>query len=209
MKLIVGLGNPGKNYEFSRHNLGFLSINRLANHYKIKFNKSQSKARTGNGIIEGEEVMLARPQTFMNLSGQSVVLLKNKLRLSPSDIIVIHDDLDLPVGRIRVRCGGGSGGHNGIKSIITEIGSPDFNRIRIGIGRPPAFRTSSGISEDDVIDFVLSTFNSEEKKLIEKAIPLAAEAAVSLLISGLTATMNIYNANSDKSDRNGKEKSDC
>ncbi|NLE09523.1 MAG: aminoacyl-tRNA hydrolase [Dehalococcoidales bacterium] len=208
MKLIVGLGNPGKKYEFTRHNLGFLCVNRLANRYKIKLNKTQAKSRTGTGIIEGEEVMLARPQTFMNLSGQSVVLLKNKLRLAPGDIIVIHDDLDLPAGRIRVRCGGGSGGHNGIKSIIAEVGSPDFNRIRIGIGRPPAFRTSSGMSEDEVIDFVLSTFNSEEKKLIEPAIPLAANAAVSLITSGITATMNTYNANTEKSGRNGKENND-
>jgi PTH1 family peptidyl-tRNA hydrolase len=158
-------------------------------------NKSLGKARTGKGIIDGNEVLLARPQTYMNSSGESVRLLLNRLKISPEDLIVIFDDLDLPVGKIRVRFGGGPGGHNGIKSIISETGSRDFCRVRIGIGRPPHYTTGE-IPEDDVIDYVLSNFTREEKKIIEKSVPLAGQAVVSLITEGLTATMNKYNSNS-------------
>jgi PTH1 family peptidyl-tRNA hydrolase len=198
VKLIVGLGNPGHKYEKSRHNLGFLCVNRLARDYTIRMNKSQGKARTGKGKIGGNEVLLARPQTYMNLSGESVKLLLNKTHTGPEELIVIHDDLDLPVGKIRVRFGGGSGGHKGINSIFQETGSRDFYRVRIGIGRPLRFKDKGEIQEDDVIDYVLSNFSPDEKKIIEKSIPLAGEAAVSLITEGLTATMNKYNSNSVK-----------
>jgi PTH1 family peptidyl-tRNA hydrolase len=198
VKLIVGLGNPGRKYEKSRHNLGFLCVNRLARDYTIRMNKSQGKARTGKGKIGGNEVLLARPQTYMNLSGESVKLLLNKTHTGPEELIVIHDDLDLPVGKIRVRFGGGSGGHKGINSIFQETGSRDFYRVRIGIGRPLRFKDKGEIQEDDVIDYVLSNFSPDEKKIIEKSIPLAGEAAVSLITEGLTATMNKYNSNSVK-----------
>jgi len=196
VKLIVGLGNPGRRYEKSRHNLGFLCVNRLARDFNIKMNKSQGKARTGKGRIAGNEVLLARPQTYMNLSGESVKLLLNRTHTGPEELIVIHDDLDLPVGKIRVRFGGGSGGHKGINSIFQETGSRDFYRIRIGIGRPVRFKNNIEIEEDDVIDYVLSNFTKDELKIIEKSIPLASEAVVSLIIEGLTATMNKYNSNS-------------
>jgi PTH1 family peptidyl-tRNA hydrolase len=161
-------------------------------------NKSQGKARTGKGRIAGNEVMLARPQTYMNLSGESVKLLLNKTRTGTDELIVIHDDLDLPVGKIRIRLGGGSGGHKGINSIFQETGSRDFYRIRIGIGRPPRFRDNVEIPEDDVIDYVLSNFTRDEKKIIEKIISLASEAVVSLITEGLTSAMNKYNSNSVK-----------
>ncbi|UCD08154.1 MAG: aminoacyl-tRNA hydrolase [Dehalococcoidales bacterium] len=196
MKLIVGLGNPGRRYEKSRHNLGFICINRLARESNIKLNKNQGRARTGKGSINGNEVLLARPQTYMNLSGESVKLLLNNTHTGIEDLIVIHDDLDLPVGKIRVRFGGGSGGHKGINSIFQETGSRDFNRVRIGIGRPLRFKDYVEIQEDDVIDYVLSDFTRDEKKVIEKTIPLASEAVVSLVTEGLTATMNRYNSNS-------------
>lgn len=195
MKLIVGLGNPGRRYEISRHNLGFICVNRLAREYNIKMNKSQGRARTGKGRIAGSEVMLARPQTYMNLSGESVKLLLNKTHSGIDEVIVIHDDLDLPVGKIRVRFGGGSGGHKGINSIFQETGSRDFYRVRIGIGRPPRFRDDVEIQEDDVIDYVLSSFTKDEQKIIEKTVPMASEAVVSLISEGLTATMNKYNSN--------------
>ncbi len=198
MKLIVGLGNPGSRYERTRHNLGFLCLNRLAREYNIRLNKSQAKARTGKGNIAGNDVLLARPQTYMNLSGESVRLLLNKTHTETDELIVIHDDLDLPVGRIRVRFGGGSGGHNGINSIIQETGSRDFYRVRMGIGRPPRFKDAVEVREDDVIDYVLSDFTPDEKRIIEKTIPLAGEAVVSLITEGLTATMNRYNSNSVK-----------
>jgi PTH1 family peptidyl-tRNA hydrolase len=193
--LIVGLGNPGRKYERTRHNLGFLCVNRLANNYRIRLNKSQSKARTGSGSIEGHRVLLARPQTYMNLSGESVALLLRKSNASPENMIIIHDDLDLPPGRIRVRFGGGSGGHRGIESVFRETGSRDFYRVRIGIGRPPAERINTGNAEDDVIDYVLSNFSPDEKPIVEKSIPVAAEAVVSLITEGLEATMNKYNGN--------------
>jgi PTH1 family peptidyl-tRNA hydrolase len=195
MILIVGLGNPGRKYEKSRHNLGFMCISYLARKYSIKMNKNQGRARTGNGTIEGSEVLLARPQTFMNNSGQSVNLLANKYHVTMEDLIVIHDDLDLPAGKIRIRCGGSSGGHKGIESIIAETGSREFCRIRIGIGHPPADRSNSGIAEDDIIDFVLSGFTSEESVKIEKNIPVAAEAIASIITEGVTAAMNRFNSN--------------
>ena len=191
----MGLGNPGRRYERTRHNLGFLCVNRLARECNIKMNKNQGKARTGKGRIAGNEVLLARPQTFMNLSGESVRLLLNKTHTGTDELIVIHDDLDLPVGKIRIRFGGGSGGHKGINSIFQETGSHDFYRVRIGIGRPPRFKDKVEIQEDDVTDYVLSNFTPDEKKLIEKSIPLAGEAVVSLITEGLTATMNKYNSN--------------
>ncbi|MBN2075463.1 MAG: aminoacyl-tRNA hydrolase [Dehalococcoidales bacterium] len=198
MKLIVGLGNPGRRYERTRHNLGFLCVNRLARECNIKMSKSQGKARTGKGRIAGNEVLLARPQTYMNLSGESVKLLLNKTRTETDELIVIHDDLDLPVGKIRIRFGGGSGGHRGINSIFQETGSRDFYRVRIGIGKPPRFKDNVEIQEDDMIDYVLSNFTSDEKKVIEKTIPLASEAVISLIAEGLTTTMNKYNSNSIK-----------
>ncbi len=196
MKLIVGLGNPGRRYEKNRHNLGFICVNRLAREHNIKLNKSQGKARTGKGDIAGEEVLLARPQTYMNLSGQSVQLLLNKLHIETDELIVIYDDMDLPAGKIRVRYGGGSGGHKGINSILTETGSRDFYRVRIGIGRPSFVKDDAEISEDDTIKYVLSNFTRDEKKVIDKSIVLAGEAVVSLIVDGLTATMNKYNSNS-------------
>lgn len=196
MKLIVGLGNPGRRYEKTRHNLGFLCVNLLAREFNIKMNKSLGNARTGKGQIGGNEVLLARPQTFMNLSGQSVRQLLNKTRTGMDDLVVIHDDLDLPVGKIRIRFGGGSGGHKGINSILQETGSRDFYRVRIGIGRPPRFKDNVEIQEDDVLDYVLGSFTPDEKKIIENSIPRACEAVVSLITEGLTATMNKYNPNS-------------
>ncbi|MCJ7763756.1 MAG: aminoacyl-tRNA hydrolase [Dehalococcoidales bacterium] len=188
MKLIVGLGNPGSGYSKNRHNVGFTCLRHLAHKHGISLNKKQSEARTGSGKIEGETVTLARPQTFMNLSGQSVSRLLKKLKLSLDDLIVIHDDLDLPLGRIRIRQSGGSGGHNGIKSLISELGSQDFIRIRIGIGRPSGYA-----SEDDVIDFVLSDFTPEERMVIKKAVDEASDAAICLLAEGLETAMNRYN----------------
>jgi len=193
MKLIAGLGNPGRNYEKSRHNLGFLCVNYFARTHGIKLNKSQGRARTGTGSVAGIEVLLARPQTHMNLSGQSIIRLVDKFHISLDDLIVIHDDLDLPTGKIRIRRGGGPGGHKGVESIFTELGSPDFNRIRVGIGRPLTTGELSEIPEDDIIDYVLSEFSPEEKKIITESIPVVSEAIISLITDGLTATMNKYN----------------
>jgi PTH1 family peptidyl-tRNA hydrolase len=193
MKLIVGLGNPGFLYARNRHNIGFMSVGQLARVHKIRFDKKQGQARTGIGSIAGQRVVLARPQTFMNASGESVVALLRKLNVKPADLIVIHDDLDLPVGKIRLRFGGSSGGHKGIDSIIARTGTRDFYRVRVGIGRPEKGEDSGAENEQAVIDYVLSDFTSGEKNIIEKALPTASEAVAYLLSEGIEAAMNKYN----------------
>jgi peptidyl-tRNA hydrolase, PTH1 family len=191
MKLIVGLGNPGFLYARHRHNVGFMCVSQLARIHRIPFDRKQGAARTGIGTIGGDTCILARPQTYMNASGESVSALMKKLNLKPEDVIVFHDDLDLPVGKIRVRFGGSSGGHRGIESIISRLGTREFNRIRIGIGRPEA--DSETAKEEAVISFVLSDFPNEEREIIEKAIPQACEAAACLISNGITETMNRFN----------------
>jgi PTH1 family peptidyl-tRNA hydrolase len=193
MKLIAGLGNPGFVYARSRHNIGFMCIRHLARTYGIKFDKKQGYARTGSGEIGVEKVVLARPQTFMNTSGESVGRLVKRLKISPADLIVIHDDLDLPTGKIRLRLGGSSGGHKGLDSIIAHLDSRDFYRVRVGIGRPEMTEGSAGDKEEAVIGYVLSEFTPEEKKVINKVIPVVSRAVLCLLAEGLDAAMNKYN----------------
>ena len=191
MKLIVGLGNPGYLYARHRHNIGFMCVGHLGKLYKIGFDRKQASARSGMGAIARNNVILARPQTYMNASGESVSALMKKLNVTPADLTVIHDDLDLPVGKIRLRLGGGSGGHKGIESIIQRLGTRDFNRVRVGIGRPQA--DSESVKEEAVISYVLSDFTPEEKEIIDKAIPQACEAVVALLNEGITEAMNKFN----------------
>ena len=191
MKLIIGLGNPGRSYSKNRHNIGFFCLNHIAKQQGIRFDKKQAKARTGSGKIDGIQVVLARPQTYMNLSGQPVSRLSNKFKAGPGDLIVIHDDLDLPLGKIRIRQGGGSGGHKGIKSIISELVSQDFIRIRVGIGRPTT--NAAEISEAAIIKYVLIDFSPDEKQSIVPVIAKVSEAILCLLTEGLEAVMNKYN----------------
>jgi len=193
MKLIAGLGNPGRGYANNRHNVGFMCLNYFAKKQGIRFDKKRGKARIGIGEVAGTKVALARPQTYMNLSGQSVCLLVKKFDINPNDLIVVHDDLDLPLGKIRIRQGGGSAGHKGVNSITTELGSQDFIRIRVGIGRPNIMGGSAEISEADIITYVLSDFTSEEKQPITQAITRVNEAVLCILTEGLTAAMNKYN----------------
>jgi PTH1 family peptidyl-tRNA hydrolase len=193
LKLIVGLGNPGREYANNRHNLGFMCLNYFARKQRINLDKKQGQARSGRGTVEGIEVVLARPQTYMNRSGQSVNLLVKKLKISLDDLVVIHDDLDLPPGKIRIRQDGGSAGHKGIDSIVAELGSRDFLRIRVGIGRPPVYKGFTGNDESDIIAYVLSDFTLEEKQIISQSIPRVSEAILCLLTEGLIASMNKYN----------------
>lgn len=192
MELIVGLGNPGQGYSKTRHNIGFMCLKHFAHEHGINFDKKQANARVGRGVVEGIDVFLAKPQTYMNLSGQSVNRLMHNLKLKPDDIIVIHDDLDLPLGKIRIRFGGSSGGHKGINSIIQQIGTRDFIRIKIGIGRPDSNKYDTS-NEDDIVDFVLTGFSPDEKKEIESSITRVNEALLCLLTDGLEAAMNKYN----------------
>ncbi len=192
-KLIVGLGNPGRGYADNRHNIGFICLNYFAKKQGIRFDKKQGKARVGTGDVADSKVVLARPQTYMNQSGEAVSRLVKKFNISLNNLIVIHDDLDLPLGKIRIRRDGGSGGHKGIDSIVSSVGSGDFSRLRIGIGRPIITTGSTEIDEADIVAYVLSDFAPEEKQTINQVIPEISEAVLCILTEGLTAAMNTYN----------------
>jgi PTH1 family peptidyl-tRNA hydrolase len=189
MKLIIGLGNPGRSYASNRHNIGFICLRYFARARAIKLNQNKGLARIGTGVVAGNKVVLARPQTFMNNSGQSVSRLLRKFKVSPKDLLVIHDDLDLPLAKIRISSGSGSGGHKGINSIIQELGTQDFTRIRVGIGRP----ANPTPTEDDIIAYVLSDFTPQERKAVSSVIPRVSEAILCLLTEGLTTAMNRFN----------------
>lgn len=188
-RLIVGIGNPGPIYQDNRHNIGFMCVNDLAKRHSISLNKKQSEARTGEGVIGGVNVLLIRPQTFVNRTGDAVGRLVRKYRVTPDRLIVIHDDLDLPPGKIRVRLGGSTAGHKGVRSTVDAVGRPQFVRVRVGIGRPD----ETDESQADVIDYVLSDFTEEESKIFETAIPQVSEAVECILTEGITATMDRFN----------------
>ncbi len=183
--LIVGLGNPGPEYSGSRHNVGFQCVRWLAKKHSLSFEGTRAHARIAQGAILGKPVVLARPQTFMNLSGQAVHGLQQWLRLTPADLLVIHDDLDLPLGRLRLRPGGSAGGHRGIRSIIDSVGTQEFARLRVGIGRPEG---------NDAVDYVLGDFNAVERQIMAEAYARAADAVECILADGLEAAMNRFNA---------------
>ena len=193
MKLIVGLGNPGMAYSHNRHNIGFMCLNRFAKQHKIAFEKKQGRARVGIGEAGGQSVVLARPQTYMNASGEAVGYLVDRYKAEMGDLIVIHDDMDLPVGKIRIRQGGRSAGHKGIESIIYYLDNPDFIRVRVGIGKPEA----NGDKDSEVIGFVLNNFTDEEAKIIEPVIDRVSEALLCLITAGLEPAMNIFNRSLD------------
>jgi PTH1 family peptidyl-tRNA hydrolase len=189
--LIVGLGNPGEKYVHNRHNIGFMCVDEFGRAHNISVTRSRVRAKTGEGKIAGKDVILAKPSTFVNLSGEAVGKLVRKHGVKPERLIVVYDELDLPVGRIRLRLGGSSG-HNGIKSIVEQIGSEEFIRVRVGIGRPED--VESGKTERrEVIDHVLGDFSAEEMAVMEKIIPQVSEALLCLLTDGLTTAMNKFN----------------
>jgi len=191
MKLIVGLGNPGKTYVGNRHNVGFQCLNHFARLHSIRFDSRQCQARVGIGEVGGQKLLLARPGTFVNLSGKSVACLVRKHHILLGDLLVIYDDLDLPPGKIRLRQSGSSGGHKGMNSIILALGSEDFPRIRVGIGRPQGEKQS--ISEDAIVSYVLSDFSPQEEAIIKPVIARVAEAIDCFLTRGITAAMNKFN----------------
>jgi len=186
MKLIVGLGNPGSQYAGNRHNVGFMALNYLARASGSKFDKKQGHARVGLGKIGGQDVVLAKPQTYMNVSGESVLPLVKKYKVELNDLVVVHDDMDLSLGRLRVSFGSSSGGHRGINSIIGLVGGQMFHRVRIGIGHPAE-------GGENVIDFVLGDFTDEERDTLENVLQRACEAVTCLITEGLTAAMNKFN----------------
>jgi PTH1 family peptidyl-tRNA hydrolase len=197
MKLIVGLGNPGDYYKGSRHNVGFMAVSQLSKKIGASFSKKECNARTAHGTINGTDVVLARPQTYMNNSGESVNALMRKFKVSKEDLIVIHDDMDLPVAKLRIRSGGSAGGHNGIKSIIAKTATQDFTRIKLGIGHPSH-------QKDEVIDYVLENFTKEEKQELNTSIDKACEAVIDIIENGVEYAMNKYNG-SEKKSNDGKD----
>jgi PTH1 family peptidyl-tRNA hydrolase len=192
MRLIVGLGNPGRGYANNRHNVGFVCVNHFARTQGIRFDKKQGKARIGSGEVAGSKIVLAKPQTYVNLSGQSVSRLVKRFNINLNDLLVIHDDLDLPLGKIRISHGSSSGGHKGVDSIISCLGSQDFTRLRVGIGRP-ATEGLAETSEPDIVAYVLSNFTPDEKQVIVQVTPRVSEAILCLLSQGLAVAMNRYN----------------
>jgi PTH1 family peptidyl-tRNA hydrolase len=187
--LIVGLGNPGPKYAANRHNVGFMCLERLAAAHSLTFDKRQKKAHVALGAIRGLRVVLALPQTFMNDSGQAVVPLAQFYQVPPERLLVVYDDLDLPPGMLRLRPEGSSGGHKGMHSIIEQLGSSDFARLRIGIGRPPG--------QMDAAAYVLQDFSADEMPLIEKALERAVAAIETWLVEGVVMAMSRHNSGPD------------
>jgi len=185
MKIIVGLGNPGRKYERTRHNAGFLAVDEIAVSLRAEVSQEKFHAQIGRVRIDSEESLLAKPQTYMNDSGRAVAAILRNTYATAADLVVIHDELDLPLGAVRVKSGGGHGGHNGLRSIIEHLGSSDFIRVRIGVGRPEAGK--------DAADYVLSTFAAEERQVAEEAVRQAAKAAMAVVTQGLTKAMNLFN----------------
>lgn len=186
MFLIAGLGNPDKKYEKTRHNIGFDTVDALAEKYNISITEKKHKALCGSGVIEGVKVILAKPQTYMNLSGESIAEIVNFYKLDPeSEMLVIFDDISLAPGNIRVRKKGSAGGHNGIKSIISSVGTSNFMRIKVGVGEKP--------QGWDLADHVLGRFSSGDRKLVDEAIEFAADAVEKIITDGPDAAMNEYN----------------
>jgi PTH1 family peptidyl-tRNA hydrolase len=180
---IVGLGNPGRRYARTRHNAGFMVLEELAVRHGVQF-KEDTLKRHGRGSIEGANAIFAEPLTFMNLSGHAVRDIFRRSNATAETLIVIHDDKDLATGRVKVKQGGGSGGHNGIKSIVADIGTPEFFRVRVGIGNDPTMVSS---------DYVLSKFSRGELAIMKEAIQRAADAVETVIRDGLERAMNVYN----------------
>ncbi len=185
MKLIAGLGNPGDKYSNTRHNIGFTVIDALGSRHGIRVDNNKKKSLTGSGIVAEKKVIMAKPQTFMNLSGEALGPLFSFLDIDFEDVIVVHDDLDLDFGRIKIKTGGGHGGHNGIRSIISHFGAKNFVRVRVGIGKPPVGW--------DVAKYVLNSFSAEEKKDLDALIERAADAVEMIISAGHLKAMNAFN----------------
>ena len=188
--LIVGLGNPGREYRETRHNIGFMLVDRLSVKLNARFTRLQSRALVASVNFEGNKVFLAKPQTFMNLSGQAVQGLMHYYKISLSNIMIAHDDLDLPLGTIRLRPDGGSAGQKGMNSIIERLGTDEFPRLRLGIGRPPG--------QMQAPDYVLQDFSRAESVVVAETLNRAVEAVLVFMNEGLDMAMNQFNGGMDK-----------
>ena len=185
VKLVVGLGNPGRRYLRTRHNLGFLLLDRVAETRGIRIGDERCESLVGRGEWERESLVLAKPQTYMNNSGLAAAALLRRFRVRGADLVVVYDDLDLPFGRLRIRCGGSAGGHRGLASILQHVADRDFVRLRLGIGRPPA-----GM---DAVDYVLSRFSDEQQDSLDGVLTRAAEALEAIVLEGPVRAMESFN----------------
>lgn len=185
MKLVVGLGNPGKKYQPTRHNLGFLVVDRIAARRAITLRRKIHESLTGEWAEDGEKIVLAKPQTYMNRSGFAVRALLQEFHGTPDDLVVVYDDLDLPFGRIRIRAKGSAGGHRGMASIMENLPGATFARVRVGIGRPP-----EGV---DPTDYVLQPFDAEQMEKLDDLVGKASEAVLALLLEGIETAMMEFN----------------
>ena len=184
--LLVCLGNPGKEYEGTRHNVGFMAADELARRENTKINKLRYRALTGEVRLAGQRVLVIKPQTYMNLSGEAVKLAGGFFKIPPDHVVVISDDVALPLGKLRIRAGGSAGGHNGLKNIIAHLGTDQFPRIRVGVGAPAH-------PEHEMVDWVIGHFTAQEKKAVEEAVGRAVDAAACVIEKGVQEAQNRYN----------------
>lgn len=183
MFLIVGLGNPGKEYDGTRHNIGFEVVDYISDKYNIEINRVKFKGVCGEGFVEGKKVILLKPTTYMNLSGESIREVMNFYKLTEEEVIVIYDDISLPVGKIRIRDKGSAGGHNGIKSTIQHMGTDKFPRVKIGVGQPA----------HNLVSHVLGKFSNDEIEVLRKVIPVCSDAVAETIRSSVKDSMNKFN----------------
>ena len=183
--LLVCLGNPGKEYANTRHNIGFLAADALEKRTGVKFNKLKYRALTGEVTLGGQRVLVVKPQTYMNLSGEAVKLAGGFYKIPPERILVLYDDVSLPLGKLRIRASGSAGGHNGIKNIIAHLGTDAFPRIKVGVGAPQR--------EDGLVDWVIGSFTASERKVVDAAIERALDAAACVIEKGVSEAQNRFN----------------
>ena len=183
--LLVCLGNPGKEYANTRHNIGFLAADALEKRTGVKFNKLKYRALTGEVTLGGQRVLVVKPQTYMNLSGEAVKLAGGFYKIPPERILVLYDDVSLPLGKLRIRASGSAGGHNGIKNIIAHLGTDAFPRIKVGVGAPQ--------QEDGLVDWVIGSFTAAERKVVDAAIDKALDAAACVIEKGVSEAQNRFN----------------
>jgi PTH1 family peptidyl-tRNA hydrolase len=189
MILVVGLGNPGKRYSLSKHNIGFMVVDELAKRLGVSLDRIDSMSLCGDTVFEEEKIVFLKPQTYMNLSGKAVSEFVNFYKIPPGNVISVYDEMDLPLGTLKIKLGGGSAGHKGIESIITALGNDGFVRVRVGIGKPG--------QRSETVNHVLSSFNKGETKLMEEALSRAADAVLEIATRGVESAMNKFNRKPD------------
>jgi PTH1 family peptidyl-tRNA hydrolase len=189
MNLVVGLGNPGKEYSLSKHNIGFMVVDELANRLGVSLNKIGFTSVYGEALVEEKKIIFLKPRTYMNRSGKAVSEFVGFFKILPGDVILVYDEMDLPLGNLKIKVGGGSAGHKGIESIITALGDDSFTRVRVGIGKPG--------QKSETVNHVLSKFQKDEKKIVEDALGRAADAVLEIIARGVESAMNKFNRKPD------------